>query len=949
MRKIFALLFFLFTAYFSYSQNTRIGVPFVRNYKPEMYHAAEQNWCTVEDSCGLTYFANESGVLCFNGKSWEIVGIAPNLSSFKSLAIDKNGTIYAGCYADFGYLTKDEKGKIYYQSIADKIPNPYRKFDYIWAIVNTDEGLYFQSTYLSFLLKENNKIIPLIHSSPVKTFSINNTAYVLFYDGLKKIKNNTFVEIPGGKEFTKYNIMFILPYENNDFLVGTESDGLFIFKNEKLIPFITPANQYFKQYKLYCGTYTYDENIVIGTLHAGVYIIDKKGKIVLHLHTDNGIQNNNIISIKSDNIGNLWVLMDKGIDYVELNSAFSKIQTRKMDAFVYSVIVFKNKLYVATHHGLFWYDWNKLTNNEDINEFTLYPNISEINWCLKDIEGTLFLGHDKGAYILENNNSQMISDVKGGWIFRKLSNIPNTIIGGTYTCLTVYKKIGNSWKFIKKLNGINESCRLMEEDKEGNLWITSGYYGVYKVTLSENADSIVSIKFYDSKGGFPNSLFYGIFKIDNEILFGTQYGTYQYNKSQDKMEPHPKYYQLLGNNHIRMIAEGPRNTIWYITGSNTGIYRQMPDGKLNHITIPLQKIANEYVPGFENINFVDDQNVIIGTRHGLLIYNFLDSRNYFKQYNSIIESISVPRFNDSLIIANVIPSENIVKEKPKELPYKFNNLHFKFSALYYENPNDLKYKYFLEGFDDDWSQWTDRNEKEYTNLPEGSYIFRLKAKNIYDYESKECYYKFIILPPFYRSRLAYLIYVILIVSTIWYLIQQRNKKFEKEKQKIEQENQKNLRLQNAEYEKQKLEEELKSKQKELAVAAMNVAEKNEKLIEIKEHLLTLDNLPDKEKRKIRELITMLDNEINNESYWEQFEMHFNSLNDNFLNKLKQEYPSITHKDLKMCAFIRMNLSNKEIASLLNITLRGVEASRLRLRKKFNLPKDMPLTEFIIHY
>ncbi len=142
---------------------------------------------------------------------------------------------------------------------------------------------------------------------------------------------------------------------------------------------------------------------------------------------------------------------------------------------------------------------------------------------------------------------------------------------------------------------------------------------------------------------------------------------------------------------------------------------------------------------------------------------------------------------------------------------------------------------------------------------------------------------------------------------------------------------------------------LKNKHKELAMATMNVAQKNEKLIEIKEKLLELENLPDKERRKIDLLLRMIDSEINDESYWEQFEQHFNALNDDFLNKLKKEHPDITHKDLKMCAFLRMNLSNKEIASLLNITLRGVEASRLRLRKKLNLPKDMPLNEYILRF
>jgi DNA-binding CsgD family transcriptional regulator len=333
----------------------------------------------------------------------------------------------------------------------------------------------------------------------------------------------------------------------------------------------------------------------------------------------------------------------------------------------------------------------------------------------------------------------------------------------------------------------------------------------------------------------------------------------------------------------------------------------------------------------------------------LLIYNPVENRNYFRSFATIIERVTIPSAADSLLISNVTNQSFSGKQSPIIVRNKFNNLTFRFSALYYENPADIQYKYILEGFDEDWSSWTNKNEKEYTNLPAGTYTFRVKAKNIYDYESREAVFRFTVLPPWYKTKLAFAAYLILMVTLFVMFIRYKNQKFEQEKLKIEEENRKAMQLKIAEHAKEKLEEELKNKHKELAMATMNVAQKNEKLIEIKERLLELENLPDRERRKVENLIRMLDDEINDESYWEQFEQHFNALNDDFLNKLKKEHPDITHKDLKMCAFLRMNLSNKEIASLLNITLRGVEASRLRLRKKLNLPKDMPLNEYILRF
>lgn len=949
-KKYIFIAFLLILSTVIQAQSRRIGVPFVRNYKPEVYHAADQNWSIVEDSTGMVFFANEDGVLAFNGSTWSIVGVAGNLSAFKSVAVDRKGVIYAGAYAELGELKRDPLGRIYYASLISKIPAAYRKFDYIWNIVPTEEGVYFQSTYVSFFLNPNGSIDPIPHPSQAqRVFWVNNQIYVVFVDRVRLWNGHGFDDIPMGQEMARLTPAFMLAMGKNRILVGTEANGLFTYDGDHIAKFTTSIDRELTTHKLYCGTHTIDENFALGTLHNGLYIINREGKLVQHLNTDNGLQNNNVITMKTDFIGNLWVTMDKGIDYVELNTAFSKIQTKRLNGFVYSVIRYNNRLYVATHHGLLWYDWNKLTGNDDITEFNVFPGISEINWTLDNIDGTLFLGHDRGAYIIRDNSAEMISSVKGAWTFRKLNSIPNTVVSGTYTCLVTYKNEEGRWRQHKVLKGMNESCRILEEDDDGNLWVTSGYYGVYKVRLSANADSILSLKLYDSTQGFPRSLFYGIFKLGDEIVFGTQYGVYRYNKSTDRMEPHPIYYKLFGNNHVRMIVEGPNNQFWYVVGSNTGIYKYLSDGSFNHITIPLQKISDDYVPGFENLHFIDEKNVIIGTRHGLLIYNPIENRNYFRSFVTLIERVSIPSAADSLLISNVTVQSGNIKEPSIVIRNKYNNLHFRFSALYYENPADIQYKYMLEGFDEDWSAWSTKNEKEYTNLPAGTYTFRVKAKNIYDYESREAVFRFTVLPPWYKTKLAFVFYLFVLGSLFVVFIRYKNNKFEQEKQKIEEENRRAMQLKIAEHTKEKLEEELKNKHKELAMVTMNVAKKNEKLIEIKERLLELENLPDRERRKVESLLRMLEDEINDESYWENFEQHFNALNDDFLNKLKKEHPDITHKDLKMCAFLRMNLSNKEIASLLNITLRGVEASRLRLRKKLNLPKDMPLNEYILRF
>jgi ligand-binding sensor domain-containing protein/DNA-binding CsgD family transcriptional regulator len=952
LRKKYSILFFLFQFIFAVSQTPEIGIPFIRNYKPETYGADNQNWSAVQDNQGILYFANNNGVLRFNGSSWQIVGAAGNLSTIRSLAIDSKGTIYAGGYAEFGYLDENRNGQIFYHSMIGKIPPQYRKFNDVWQIFPTRRGIVFHSTYFSYYyINDTIEVIKHPNESS-RSFNVFDRVLIQFKDRLRELIDGKLIDIPLGEQFSRFAVAFMIPFQQNTILVGTESDGLMIYDYKTLISFPTEADEFMKKNKLYSGIPLNDGSIALGTLHGGLMIIDKTGKSLLHLNTENGLQNNTIISIKTDNTGDLWVIMDQGIDCIEIGSPISKLYNSQLEGNVYAVNLFHDKLYIATHHGLFWQTFDALKNPNIISNLKPVAGVKEINWNLTTIDNFLFLGHDDGTYLIENNTAKRISQVKGGWCYRKLALYGNCVIGGTYTGLIIFKNDGKEYRQYKLLKSLNESCRIIEDDNQGNIWITSGYNGVYRLRLNENADSITTLKFYDNHCGFPEGVFYGIHKVNGEIIFGTQQGAYAYNYAKDQMEPHKVFYSFFKGIHLRKLTEDKHGNIWFIAGNKTGILKLNSEGNYTMVKVPFLKITDDHVPGFENISFVDNNNVMIGTKHGILVYNPSLKRDYFTSYPTIIDKVSITAEHDSLIYSTGLDSSRDEPAPTAQItvPYRFNDLHFVFSAVYFENHENIQYRCMLEGFDEDWSSWNSKNEKEYTNIPEGNYFFRVKAKNIFDFESKEAVIKVTVLAPWYRSKWAYGVYILLAFLSLMAFIKIKNRQFEKARKKLEEENQNILRLKAAEHAQEKLEEELKNKNKELAAATMNVAQKNEVFIKIKDKLTQVyEYVGEKERNKLNSLIRLLDDEMNDETYWEQFEIHFNMLNDNFLKRLQQQHPSLTSKDLKMCAFLRMNLSNKEIASLLNITLRGVEASRLRIRRKIDMPKDAPLTEYILKF
>jgi DNA-binding CsgD family transcriptional regulator len=303
---------------------------------------------------------------------------------------------------------------------------------------------------------------------------------------------------------------------------------------------------------------------------------------------------------------------------------------------------------------------------------------------------------------------------------------------------------------------------------------------------------------------------------------------------------------------------------------------------------------------------------------------------------------------------------------PITVPYAKNSVSFKFTLPAFENPENIYFSYRLYGFKDKWSDWDKINFKEYTNLKEGSYTFQIKGKNTFGAISNIKSFHFTITPPFLRSKVAYGIYTVIILliivgNTIY--IRKRMQRI-KQREKLRHEKrlaskEKIFKEQTALSEKEiiklrneSLKNEMKFKNKELANATLHLIQKNKTLTYLKEDLANvLKTIPadHPNKQNLNGLIKKINKDLRNEKNWELFNSYFDEVHEDFMERLKQKYADLTPKELRLCAYLRMNLSTKEIAPLMNISIRGVEISRYRLRKKLNLDYNTNLTDFIISF
>lgn len=969
IRRIVLLILFLSPVLSAQIKKT--GVPFITNYSPKAYQAAAENWDVLQDSHGMLFFANHFGLLRFDGVRWNIITQPKNKSMVRSLAIAKNNTIYIGAQGDFGTAVQQSNGQYKYTSLVQLIPQSFRNFGDISHTFVRHQDVFFCSNEGLFIYKKGKIKVIRSQTSFEDFFELDDEVYVVDRKkGLLKLQDNVLVPMRDGVRFGEMKLLKIFR-TGNDLIFLTQKDGLFRYKNNIITPFPTAADYLLKNHQASVGIVLPGGYYAIGTRQAGIVIIDDEGHLIQHIDKQMGLQNDYVTNLAPDREGNLWVTLKEGIALIQISSPLSRIlDSTSCETKSYCSQIYQDKLYVGTDNGVLWFDWSayKQNQNEKVH-FQKITGISENVWNLGVFDGILLAFEKNGIFEIQGNSAQLIAKTDGAWQGVQLPNHPDLLIVGGYSGLHLLKKIKHSWVYQHKITGFQESCRVITIDKEENIWVAHGYKGIYKIKLTADREGTSSVAFYDQKDGFPSSIFLNTFKINDQILFGTTKGVYKQDAVSKKMLPDPVFNSYLGNNnHIRLLKSDAKNTIWYVSGENTGMIHRDTNGNFQKEELPFRKLRYLYIPGFENIQTTAEGDVFFGTQQGLIHYNSEKNKTYSSKYKAVITEVKCIFPKDSLLFSSTydVLSTNVSdKVFCPILPYSNNALHFSFASMWYDDADATKYEYWLEGFEPTWSDWSSQTEKEYTNLPEREYVFHVRAKNLYDVVSETAVFRFEILPPWYRTNWAYFAYVLLFAALIFAIIHYQRYLAKREREQLISNQEKELLLNRAALEQQKLlleqenmkmirenlEATISLKNAKVATNTVNLIHLNEILLSIKEQISQIDkkNDPATNSRLLTKINRIIDHELQGDEHWNEFEEIFNQLHDNFMQRLKASYPELTPRDMRLCAYLRMNFNTKEIAPLLGISVRGVEDTRYRIRKKLQLPSEVNITEFILNF
>lgn len=920
-----------------------------------------QNWDIVQDHSGVIFIANNEGMLAFDGKHWQLLHL-PNKTIVRSLAFDPvKERIYAGGQDEIGYFAKNSRGFYYFTSIKKYIPEDFDQFGDVWTMNYTPKGIFFRAN--ERLYHWHDGTINVFTSTNGYPFldELNQTVVVQDFDGTffsfeqQPEKVDLPRAIPG--------IIAVNGISEDSILIATEKNGMYLFLNNKIVkPFNPGLQSLLSEKNILDVEVLKNGNIAVGTSLGGLIITDPKGNPIHLLNKSTGLQNNRVRKVFQDQDENLWLGLENGIDYVEIAQPYTVVYPDgKLEGASYSVKIHQNNLYVGTSNGLYALPWQDYYDPiSRAATFTAVPNTSGQVWGMSILYDCLFLGHHDGAFIVEDKTVKKISPNIGYWTFNKLKNSSDDIIAGHYTGISVLSKNQQeSWSFDKVPDGFGESSRFMVIQADTVVWVSHPYRGVFKLNLHPDIKQVDSIR-YDSSKGLPDLLGNHIFKVRNDIFVCGAQGVFYYDEQKDYFYPYQPLNDILGKStKIRRLFEDNKGNIWYVTQDEIGFLEIEINGLEQKITnYKLNDIHRMLVGGFEYIYPYDASNVFIGAEKGMIHVDPSRMKNRKFEFKTLITAVNLLQKKDSLVFVNQIDTD---KNDIPKFDHENCSFRFLFAATSFSQFNTPFFQYQLEGFDKEWSEWTSLQSREYTNLKPGAYTFRVRSGIPGEFTANTAAFSFYIESPWYATTAAYSSYFILFLIGISSLIWIPRRKFEKQKARLELEKNQKVAAHQAEAEQskeklielknEKLKAEIAHKNKELSSTTMHLLQKSELIQRIKSELSKLGKITKEQQtqKELNRIIRILKEDDVLDKEWEQFFVHFDQVHNQFFQRLRKAYPDLTAKDQKLCAYLRMNLTSKEIAPLMNISTRGVEISRYRLRKKLNLESQVNLNEFMMAF
>lgn len=901
-------------------------LPPIQKFSPENYMGDNQNWMISQAADQYIYVANNRGLLEYNGAKWATYS-SPNNTIIRAVKVVGN-KIYTGCYAEFGYWLKNDFGALIYTSLLPKLHKKMLEDEQIWNILGYNEWVIFQSSSSIYFYNTESETFKIIKSSNIiyKVFKVDNRIYFhVANEGLYVVEDGKPKLIIANSVIKTGRVINIFKSDES-LIILTRNSGFYKFQNTILEKWEVPADTLLKKMNVFSSIQLEDGSIMIGTISDGVLHLSKNGKLEYQITQKKGLSNNTVLSLFEDEANNVWVALDNGINCINAKSAVKNFfDYEGVLGTVYTTQVFKNILYIGTNQGLF------------------YKALNDVNQSFKFIEGTagqvwdlfnfndkyLFCGHHLGTFLIDNDEAVKISEALGAWTFKEIPNHSDLLLQGNYDGLYVLKNTNGVWKVRNKIEGFKNSSRYFEINDSNQVWVSHEYKGVFKLKLDDNFTKVLKIGLESSLPLGKNS---SLIKYRNSIHYASEKGIFKYIKGKGIFQRDSFLSAAIkdGDYITGKLVVDKHEKLWAFSKDNICFIEN--DNVTNTLVInniPVPSKLRKSVLGYENISLINLDTYVLGTANGYITLD-LSKLNKKRDFSIHLNAIDLKDINDK--------TTHFSLKKKGDFKYKQGILVFNYSVPDFDKYLVVKYQYKLEGQSNKWSSWSENPQATFENLSFGDYTFFVRAKVGNELSKNLISYHFTMGRPWYFTNIALIFYFLffLMIIIITHRTYKRHyiNKFKQDKLESERAL---MQIKN-----EKLNQDIEGKNRELAISTMSIIKKNELLSTIKKELSKGKN-PDN-----KAALNLIDTNLYDEDDWSFFETAFKNADKDFLDKIKRAHPDLTPNDLRFCAYLRLNLSSKEMAPLLNISIKSVETKRYRLRKKLGLEHDDGLVSYILN-
>jgi signal transduction histidine kinase/ligand-binding sensor domain-containing protein len=762
------------------------GNPMIHTFLPEEYNAHPQNWCIDQTQYGHIIIGNNDGLLIYDGARWELHSF-PDLIRITAIKIDQNERIWIGSHRDFGYVEKDGNGGFGFHSLLEKLPDTERQISPVIEIYQNDQGIIFNSENGLYVLADSQLAVVEAEGEISKGGMYQGVYHVQVRDiGICKLSDGKLTLIEEGWRFKNARIYGMLHISPAEVLIPTFADGLFRYDGKLFHRFKTDVDPFIKKHFIHSGIkQLHNGNILLGTMN-GFVIISKEGRFVAHCGEESGLHNKNVFFMHEDHLGNIWAVQENAISMVEFNSPFTFYQRGKSArTLVLDIEKVDNEIYLATFNGLYRLGLGEASADGIRNAKFLPTSMLGLSiWDLQNYDDELIIPLYSGCYAYQKGESQKISPL----LFHKYAQLrsrrdPQRIfIGGETGLMSIYKQ-NDGWQDEGFLLNTPRDIYYLEEDDTGHLWAATLDGRVYRFSFSCHNNRIdtskTRTKTFASEALVTDGTDTDLTWFRNTLYMGSDKGLHQYDPATEQFNKVDFGSDFLREAAVVRLDKLNDSTMWvHRRNDRTTAFFTFSGDSVVCTTRPFRRLKKFGI--MLSVFQGDDSTYWIGTEQALVRYEAAKDAPAKPDFQAFVHKVSAN--SDSVIYHWQNKNSKLASGA---LAYQLNTLRFEYAAPAYGAQEEVLYQTYLKGFDDDWQPWTGEIQRDFTRMAEGDYEFRVRAKNIYGQISSAGIYRFTITPPFYRSLLAYILYILLLGALIYAIVRLRSLYLQRDNERLE--------------------------------------------------------------------------------------------------------------------------------------------------------------------